>query len=225
MKFTEYLFENTKHIWEKYLSHPFITEIGESTLPKEKFRHYLIQDYLYLKEYSKVFCMGVVKSKTMEEMKFFYNSTKGTMEDETAVHIEYMNRLGVSPESAEKYDYDLITSSYTSYMQAISLTGNLKEIAIATLPCTWSYSYIGHYLKENYKENSDSNYYKAWIDMYSDKMFDDFTNNWIEYVDKICNDLEEKEKEKLLEIFIKCSVYELEFWDMAYEEIKEGAVI
>ncbi|MBU3158147.1 hypothetical protein LL038_18940 [Clostridium estertheticum] len=60
MKFTDYIFEEVKGFWNSYLEHPFIKEIGEGTLDKGKFKNYLIQDYLYLKEYSKVFCVGLV---------------------------------------------------------------------------------------------------------------------------------------------------------------------
>lgn len=48
MLFTDYLYENSKEVWDKYLEHPFLIELGEGTLDKEKFRKYLIQDYLYL---------------------------------------------------------------------------------------------------------------------------------------------------------------------------------
>ena len=172
MKFTEKLLKEAMPIWEKYLDHPFIKEIGEGTLDKNKFREYLVQDYLYLKEYAKVFCAGVVKAKTMEEMKFFYKSTKGTMEDETAVHIEYLKGFGISELDAEKREYKSTTISYTSYMQAIALTGDLDEIAIATLPCTWSYSYIGKYISKKYSNKLQGNFFKSWIDEYASDGFD-----------------------------------------------------
>lgn len=57
MRFTEKLLKEAMPIWEKYLDHPFIKEIGEGTLDKNKFKEYLVQDYLYLKEYAKVFCL------------------------------------------------------------------------------------------------------------------------------------------------------------------------
>ena len=104
-------------------------------------------------------------------------------------------------------------------MKSIALTGNIKEIAIATLPCTWSYNYIGKYLLENYKDNLEENFYRAWIEEYSSKDFNDFTNIWLEYVNKICNDLNEKEKERLKDIFVKCSLYEMEFWNMANQDM------
>ncbi|EGS5726999.1 thiaminase II [Clostridium perfringens] len=218
MKFTEKLLKESMPIWEKYLEHPFIKEIGEGTLDKNKFREYLVQDYLYLKEYAKVFCVGVVKAKTMEEMKFFYNSTKGTMEDETAVHIEYLKEFGISELDAEKREYNSTTISYTSYMQAIALTGDLDEIAIATLPCTWSYSYIGKYISKKYSNKLQGNFFKPWIDEYASDGFAKFTDEWLAYVDKKCSNLSEEKQKRLIDIFKRASLYELDFWNMAYDE-------
>lgn len=218
MRFTEKLLKESMPIWEKYLEHPFIKEIGEGTLDKNKFREYLVQDYLYLKEYAKVFCVGVVKAKTMEEMKFFYNSTKGTMEDETAVHIEYLKEFGISELDAEKGEYKSTTISYTSYMQAIALTGDLDEIAIATLPCTWSYSYIGKYISKKYSNKLQGNFFKPWIDEYASDGFAKFTDEWLAYVDKKCSNLSEEKQKRLIDIFKRSSLYELDFWNMAYDE-------
>ncbi|MPQ44775.1 thiaminase II [Clostridium tarantellae] len=219
MKFTEYLFEEVKDIWNDYLNHKFICELGQGILDEEKFKYYLIQDYLYLKEYAKVFCIGAVKAKTMKEMKFYYSSIKGTMEDETAVHINYLRNFGVNIDELEKYKFNVITKNYTSYMQSIALTGNLKEIAVAIMPCTWSYNYIGKYLINKYKDKIEKNFYKDWIEEYASKEFEEFTERWINYIDELCENINEEEKERLLDIFIRCSVYEMDFWNMAYKTI------
>lgn len=224
MKFTDYLFDEVKDIWESYLKHPFVKEIGEGILPKEKFKRYLIQDYLYLKEFSKVFAMGIVKSETIKEMKFFNRAAKGSMEDEAAIHIDYMKKLGIPPVEAEKCSLEMVSSSYTSYMQAVALTGGVKEIVMATLPCNWSYNYIGHYLYETYKDNLEGNYYKDWIEMYADNEFDEVLKEWLEYTNHICKNLSEEEIKKLTEIFIKSSLYELDFWNMAYEEVSKDDI-
>ena len=220
MKFTDYLFEETKEIWNEYLTHPFIKEIGEGTLDKDKFKNYLIQDYLYLKEYSKVFCIGIIKSKTMEDMRFFYNSIQGTMNDETAVHIKCLEEFGVTSKGLENMKCNLVTSSYTSYMQALALTGELKEIVATIMPCIWSYSYIGKYLIETHGENLKINFYKLWIESYASQEYTDFTNAWIDYINKLFMNITEEEKEKLRDIFINSSIHEMKFWDMAYENIK-----
>lgn len=224
MKFTDYLFDEVKDIWKSYLNHPFVNEIGEGRLPKEKFKRYLIQDYLYLKEFSRVFAMGMVKADTVKEMKFFNKASNGSIEDEAAIHIKYMKRLGVSPIVAEKCKPEMVSSSYTSYMQAVSLTGGVKEIVMVTLPCNWSYNYIGHYLCETYKDNLEGNYYKDWIKMYADNEFDEVLKEWLEYTNHLCKDLSEEEIKKLTEIFVKSSLYELDFWNMAYEEVSKDDI-
>ena len=71
MLISDYLFNESKDIWQSYLKHPFLVKMGENTLDKEKFRKYLIQDFLYLKEYAKVYAMGLIKSDKMENIKFF----------------------------------------------------------------------------------------------------------------------------------------------------------
>ncbi|MBQ8998343.1 MAG: hypothetical protein IJ086_06610, partial [Clostridium sp.] len=41
------------------------------------------------------------------------------------------------------------------------------------------------------------------------------TQEWIDYIDEICENISEDEKEKQKDIFIKSSLYEMEFWNMA----------
>ncbi|KMT22027.1 thiaminase II [Clostridium cylindrosporum] len=218
MKFTDYLFEEVNEIWNGYLEHPFVKEIGEGILNREKFKNYLIQDYLYLKEYIKVYAIGITKANGLKEMKFFYEAIEGIIEDEAAVHIKYLKDFGISKEEAERYDIEIPNLSYTSYMQSVALKGNIKEIAMAVMPCTWSYNYIGKKLYEKYKNNLDNNFYKPWIESYESEGYTEFTNKWIDYINEICKDVSGEEKKNLLDIFIKSSIYEMDFWNMAYKK-------
>ena len=93
MLITDYLFENVKPIWDAYLEHDFIMDMGNGNLCKDKFKDYLIQDYLYLKEYAKVYAMALVKCENIEQMKFCQNSINGILEDESATHIWYLKNF------------------------------------------------------------------------------------------------------------------------------------
>ena len=42
----------------------------------------------------------------------------------------------------------------------------------------------------------------------------------IEFVNTLSENIDENKKEKLKDIFIKASIHEMKFWDMAYEEVK-----
>ena len=63
MTVTERLLKDTESIWAEYHQHPFVQGIADGTLDKEKFKYYMIQDYLYLLDYTKVFAIGVAKAK------------------------------------------------------------------------------------------------------------------------------------------------------------------
>lgn len=45
--------------------------IQNGNLDKEKFRYYIIQDYLYLEDYAKTFAVGVAKAKNLETSNLF----------------------------------------------------------------------------------------------------------------------------------------------------------
>ena len=47
------LLKSSEKIFKKYNEHPFILGIQEGTLDKNKFRYYIIQDYLYLEDFAK----------------------------------------------------------------------------------------------------------------------------------------------------------------------------
>ena len=36
--------------WERVVTHPFVLEMGDGTLPLDKFRFYFVQDYIFVKE-------------------------------------------------------------------------------------------------------------------------------------------------------------------------------
>ena len=98
MKFSEKLYERVKEIWQSYYNHPFVKEIGDGTLEVDKFKYYMIQDYLYLLDYAKVYALGVVKADTEEVMRGFSSMVNGILNGEMSIHRSYMKRLGVTQE-------------------------------------------------------------------------------------------------------------------------------
>ena len=98
MKFSEELFDEVKEIWDEYLKHPFVKGIGEGTLDKEKFKNYLIQDYLYLKDYAKKYTILNNKIKVEEISDYhIYPIADNDTPQLSADRLEYTlsNGLGV----------------------------------------------------------------------------------------------------------------------------------
>ena len=84
------LLKATEDIWASYHEKPFVQGLKYGTLDQKKFRSYIIQDYWYLMDYTKVFAIGVAKSKSVEVMKLFAKYIQAILDGEVNVHNGYM---------------------------------------------------------------------------------------------------------------------------------------
>jgi len=212
MKLSEILRNEAAPIWDSYLVHPFITGIADGTLPIEKFRYYLIQDYLYLFDYSRVFALGVVKAPGADMMRFFADFMYSTLNGEMDIHKSYMARLGITQEEADGTKMALTNLSYTHYMLAVGQNEGIAELLISILSCAWSYEHIGKHLAA-VPGALENEFYGEWIAGYSSDEYAAGNRRLIAMTDALG---EGADTERLKEIFVNCSRYEAMFWDMAY---------
>ena len=142
MTVTERLLKDTESIWAEYHQHPFVQGIADGNLDKEKFKYYMIQDYLYLIDYTKVFSIGAAKSTDLAFMRLFAGYPHSILDGEMDIHRAYMERLGITREEAEQTPVALDNLSYTSYMLRIAYEGGAPEAAATILSCALSYEWI-----------------------------------------------------------------------------------
>ncbi|MED5360546.1 MAG: thiaminase II, partial [Pseudomonadota bacterium] len=55
--------------WKRYTHHDFVAGIADGTLPEAAFRHYLIQDYLFLIQFARAYALAVYKSDKLADMR------------------------------------------------------------------------------------------------------------------------------------------------------------
>jgi thiaminase (transcriptional activator TenA) len=217
MKFTDRLHEVAQPIWEANHKHPFVQGIGHGTLEVEKFKFYMIQDYLYLIEYSKLFALGVVKANDLATMGKFAGILNATLNSEMGLHRQYAKRLGITLEELEKAEAAPTTLAYNHYMLSISQSGSLAELIAGLLPCMWSYWEIGKELGK-IPGATEHEFYGEWIRMYADDEFGKLSIWLMDLINELTIGKSEKGLQSLEEIFITSSRFEYTFWDMAYNQ-------
>lgn len=216
MKTTERLLEAAKDIWEGYNHHPFVMGIQEGTLDKEKFRYYIMQDYLYLVDYARTFAVGVAKARSLEVANLFAKYIQ-VMNGELDVHSGYMGRLGVTQEEIGAMKPSLDNLSYTSYMLRIAYDDGEAEVLAAILACAYSYEVIAKKMLENRPEAINDEFYGDWIRGYASERYSQDNRVLLEMTDRLTKDYTEAQLAHLTEIFVICSRYEMAFWQMAWE--------
>ena len=203
-------------IWEACLKHPFVTGIGDGTLAAEKFRHYMLQDYLYLFDYARVFALGVVKARDPELMRTFAANVDAILGGEMKIHRAYMKRLGITEEQVFAVKPALDNLSYTSYMLSVASSGSPMEIVVSILACSWSYAEIGQALAA-VPGAAEHPFYGEWIQGYSSEKYAATNQALIELMDSLAANATGEQIAYLTEVFVNCSRYELGFWDMSWE--------
>lgn len=216
MTVSQRLREAARPIWDRCLTHPFVTGIGDGTLPAEKFQYFMLQDYLYLFDYARVFALGVVKSRDAALMRTFAQNVDAILGGEMNIHRAYMERLGISEAQVLAVKPALDNLSYTHYMLSVAERGGPAEIAAAILACSWSYAEIGQTLAK-IPGAAEHPFYGEWIQGYASRDYDAANRALIELMDRLAAGAPEEELKYLEEIFVNCSRYELGFWDMAWE--------
>ena len=202
--------------WGKCLHHPLVTGIGDGTLDVEKFRHFMLQDYLYLFDYARVFALGVVKARDPELMRTFSKNVDAILNGEMNIHRAYMKRLGITEEQVFAVKPALDNLSYTNYMLSVAHTGGPMEIVASILACSWSYAEIGQALAA-IPGAADHPFYGEWIQGYASEDYAATNQALIELMDELATGATEDQIAHLTDIFVNCSRYELGFWDMAWE--------
>lgn len=214
MLFSHRLFNTVEPVWNSYLEHPFVKGIGEGTLDKEKFVHYMKQDYVYLIEYSRVFAIGSTKANDLKTMTIFANLLHGTMNFEMDLHRQYAEKFGITKEELEATEPSATMTSYTSYMLSQAQLGGVENTIAAVLACAWSYNWIGKNLA-TWPGATEHELYGDWVKTYASDEFTSLAEDCIDLINEHAKDKPEHELKKLEEIFVKTSYFEYMFWDMA----------
>ena len=216
MKTTECLLKATEEIWAAYNQHPFVLGIQNGTLEQEKFRYYILQDYLYLQDYAKTFAIGLAKAKSPETTKIFSAYIDLLTDGEMDIHRGYMGRLGVTQEELDGTAVALDNLSYTSYMLRVAYEEGEAEILTAILSCAYSYEIIAKKMVANRPEALEHPFYGEWVKGYACEEYAAENRVLLDMLDRLTEHYTDAQQKHLEDIFVACSRYEMAFWDLSW---------
>lgn len=207
MKWSQEAWEAAFPVYESILKLPFVCELAEGTLPRNKFLFYIGQDARYLDSYSRVLAhvasRFVKKEHTADFLKF---ATDG-IAVEKALHESFLS-TDLLPEISPT------CLLYTSVEKATAYDDVAVEAA-SVLPCFWVYQKVGEHILAHAK-NPDANPYARWINTYGEEYFAQATARAIEICDELAESSTQEVRDRMTEIFLTCTRLEWMFWDSAY---------
>jgi len=154
-------------IWPAYTRHEFVLRLAKGDLPEAAFRHYLIQDYLFLLHFSRAWGLAIYKSDTLAEMRRAQGLVAATLDVEIGLHIDYCRSWGIHPAAMETAPEAMATIAYTRFVLDRGLAGDRLDLEVALSPCVVGYAEIAAGRLADADTRLDGNPYKTWLDMYA----------------------------------------------------------
>ena len=152
--------------WLTYVDHDFVRGLADGSLPEECFRHYLVQDYLFLIHFARAYALAGYKGETLDDIANAMRACSAIVETEMALHVKFCAGWNITEAEMAAAEEAPATMAYTRYVLERGLAGDLLDLHIALAPCVLGYAEIGLTLAQDPATERHGNPYVDWIHMY-----------------------------------------------------------
>ena len=217
MSFFEQLKTEASAEWRAYTEHPFTAGLADGTLPEAAFRHYLVQDYLFLIEFARAYALAVYKSPQLSDMRDAASGLFAILDVEMNLHVKLCAGWGLSPSALETASPTSETLAYTRYVLDAGMRGDLLTLRVALAPCVIGYAEIAARLAARPEACAPTNPYRAWIDEYAGAPYQEVASKAREHLDRLANlYVTPARKAELVATFKEATRLETDFWEMGW---------
>ncbi|MBK1838237.1 thiaminase II [Azospirillum sp. YIM B02556] len=201
--------------WSAYVDHAFVRGMGDGTLPQDCFRHYLVQDYLFLIHFARAYALAIYKGRDLREMRASLGGLKAILDVEMDLHVGLCAGWGLPAAELEQAAEAKATMAYTRYVLETGLRGDLLDLHVALSPCVIGYAEIGRRLAASPGALDEANPYRAWIAEYAGEPYQEVARSARDNLDRLAADgMTEARFPRLLTIFRQACRLEADFWEM-----------
>ncbi|MBB3174698.1 thiaminase/transcriptional activator TenA [Endobacter medicaginis] len=209
------LFGRLRHdasvVWKSYIDAPFVRALGDGSLPREDFRAYLVQDYLYLNHFARAYALAAYKAPDLAGMRRAARSMSTIVDVEAALHVSLCAEWGMTEAEMAATPETLATLAYTRFLIERGLSGDALDLMVAMSACVMGYAEIGDRLRE--RGAVENHPYASWINTYAGSDYQAIAEEEADALDALGARLgAEARYEILLAEFTTASRLEAAFW-------------
>ncbi len=203
--------------WEAYVAHPFVGALGRGDLPAAAFRHFLVQDYLFLVQFARAHALAGFKAATLADIRAAAAAVTAIVDVEMPLHVAYCARWGLDEAAMAATPEALETVAYTRFVLERGLAGDLLDLQVALAPCLVGYGESAERLLADPATLREGNPYAAWIDAYAGEGYRDLVRGAVATLDRLGREGgAEARYPQLLAGFVAATRLETAFWDMGW---------
>ena len=199
-------------LWERMVTHPFVMEMGDGTLPRAKFRRYFLQDFVFVNDLVAITAMGVAKAPDLAAAGVLNTFLSGILDPESDLFVRAFEQLGASEGEYSAASASPTTQAFGDFMVRTGLDGDFVDIATVLYVTEGTYLDWGTRLIEAGKR-PENPVYREWIDLHGPAVLGglvDWLHGYLDGVDA------PGRRAGIERVFVTALRYEYLFWEAAY---------
>lgn len=217
MSLTQELRDKHADLWEKMVFHPFIEEMGDGTLSRERARRYFLQDYVFVNDLVAMIAHGTAKAPSIEAASHLYGFLSVILSPESADENDFFMRafdiLGATEEDYSSATASPVTQAFGDFLVRTGLGGTFEEVVAVCYVTEGTYLDWGtRFLNDG--KSPENPIYREWIELHGPDYLGDFVS-WCEGVVDNADDGGER-RARIARVFHAALRYEFLFWEAAY---------
>lgn len=204
--------------WRAYTHHAFVEGMADGSLEEASFRHYLVQDYLFLIHFARAYALAIYKSRTLEEMRAGLDGVKAILDVEMGLHVQLCGAWGLTPADIEQAPESRATLAYTRYVLETGLRGDLLDLHVALSPCVIGYAEIAERIAGPGGAVDEANPYGVWINEYAGEAYQALAADARTKLDTLAGGpVSATRFDDLSRVFSQATRLEADFWQMGLD--------
>ncbi len=197
---------------ERQLAHPTVRGIAEGTLDERRFHAWLVQDYLFLLDYVRLFALAAARAPDAATLGRLVDLAHATLHEELSLHRSYAAQFGLSEVDLEGVTKSRTCAAYTDFLLRTAATADFAETVAALLPCMWGYSELGRAMAARGLPAEPR--YRQWVQTYAAPGFAELAAWCADLLDQVTEGLAQGRLDACERAFVTALEHELAFWDV-----------
>jgi thiaminase (transcriptional activator TenA) len=196
---------------ERQLAHPTVRGIAVGDLEPARFGAWLVQDYLFLLDYVRLFALAAARAPDTDTLGRLVDLAHATFHQELALHRGYAAEFGLGEADLDRAEKSPVCAAYTDFLLRTAATADFAEVLAALLPCMWGYSELGRSMAAAGLPADPR--YRRWIQTYADPGFAALSAWCADLLDRAADGLSAVGLAACERAFLASLRHELAFWD------------
>jgi thiaminase/transcriptional activator TenA len=213
MPLTQQLKLKYENLWRRMVFHPFVVEMGDGTLPPEKFKRYFLQDYVFVRDLVSMTSMGMAKAPDLDSASRLHAFLTGILDPENDLFMRAFDELGASEDEYSSAGASPITRGFGDFLVRTGLEGDFIDVLTVLYVTEGTYLDWGTRLLAEGKR-PESPIYREWIDIHGPDVLGDL----VAWMGRFLDDADlSARQDRTEELFHTALRYEYLFWQAAYD--------